>query len=82
MMLGEEIDTPRGTEKITIKDSSSIRMTMSQIPRYRASQPPVGIDLGIDDPNNEDEYDLDPPSSDVQAPADRDPQNEIAQQGS
>lgn len=68
MILGEEIETPRGTEKITIKDSSSIRMTMSQIPAHRVSQGRVNVDFGLDEPDIDDEYDLDPPSSDVQPP--------------
>ena len=68
MILGEEIETPRGTEKITIKDSSSIRMTMSQIPAHRVSQAWINVDFGSDEPDTNDEYDLDPPSSDVQPP--------------
>ena len=69
MILGEEIETPRGTEKITIKDSSSIRMSMSQIPAHRASQSQANHDLELDDFDHYDEYDLDPPSSESQPPA-------------
>ena len=69
MVLGEELETPRGTEKITIKDSSSMKMTMSQIPAHRASQSQVSGGMGLDDIDTYEEYDLDPPSSD-QRPAD------------
>ncbi len=68
MILGEEVQIPQGTVKITIKDSSSMRMTMSQIPAHRASQSEMNVDMKLDELDNYDEYDLDPPSSDVQPP--------------
>lgn len=70
MILGEEIETPRGDQKITIKDSSSIRMPLSQIPSHRAWQSQANVDLGLDDLDEDDEYDLDPLSSDSQPPLD------------
>lgn len=56
-------ETPRASERITIKDSSSIRLPMSQIPS-QLSQSQLNIDLGVDTlDEGEDDYDLDPPSS-------------------
>jgi hypothetical protein len=60
--------TPRGAEKITIKDSSSIRMPLSQIPVHTESQSQLINDTGYEDIASEDEgeYDLNPPSSEPQ----------------
>ena len=62
-------ETPRTTQRVTIKDSSSMRMPMSQIPP-QPSQSQLDIDLGLDafKPGEEEDedYDLDPPSSAVQ----------------
>ena len=54
------------TDKITIKDSSSCQVSISQIPEQPASQSQVAIDLGLDEVfNSEDEgdLDLDPPTT-------------------
>ena len=59
-------DTPRSQQRITIKDSSSVRMAMSQIPQQAASQSQLIVDFGLDMYDDED-YDLDPPSSGIQA---------------
>ncbi|KAG9789442.1 hypothetical protein ABEF93_000171 [Exophiala dermatitidis] len=64
-------------EKITIKDSSSCQVSMSQLPQYTGSQPSqsqVKIELGLDeafnngavaveDEDEEGDLDLDPPST-------------------
>ncbi|KAL2421965.1 hypothetical protein ABEF95_003081 [Exophiala dermatitidis] len=64
-------------EKITIKDSSSCQVSMSQLPQYAGSQPSqsqVKIELGLDeafdneavdheDEDEEGDLDLDPPST-------------------
>lgn len=68
-------DTPHGTEQITIKDSSSVRLPMSQIPP-QPSQSQLNIDLGVEMLDEDDQYgndyDLDPPSS---APLQQPPAN-------
>ncbi|KIV91935.1 hypothetical protein PV10_06421 [Exophiala mesophila] len=53
-------------DKITIKDSSSCQVSMSQIPEQPASQSQAAVDLGLDEVfNSEDEgdLDLDPPTT-------------------
>jgi hypothetical protein len=68
--VGEESDEK--TEKITIKDSSSCHISLSQVPRYEhESQSQLDIDLGLDevlDTEEEGDLDLDPPSLSPQAP--------------
>lgn len=58
-------------DKITIKDSSSARVPMSQLPLYqRDTQSQLDIDLGLDaelDSGDEEDLDLDPPSLPSQA---------------
>jgi hypothetical protein len=70
----EPLETPRAPQKVTIKDSSSVRRSISQIPRHVSSQPEFDIDLdfgALGDAEqeevqaNDEEYDLDPPSSGV-----------------
>lgn len=65
-MIGQdqETETPLRTDRITIKDSNSIRVPLSQVPLHIASQlePGVGLEVG-DFENDEADYDLDPPSS-------------------
>ncbi|EXJ93153.1 hypothetical protein A1O3_01710 [Capronia epimyces CBS 606.96] len=68
---GEQESDESKVEKITIKDSSSCHIPMSQLPQYTGeSQSQVNIDLGLDkvftDEDEEDEeegdLDLDPPT--------------------
>ncbi|KPI39230.1 uncharacterized protein AB675_4977 [Cyphellophora attinorum] len=70
----EPLETPRAPQRVTIKDSSSIRRSISQVPQHVTSQPEFNIDLELgaaDDAEqeevqgNDEEYDLDPPSSGV-----------------
>jgi hypothetical protein len=61
MVLGEQVaSTPQEPDKVTVKDSSSIALTLSQIPAHETQ---AGIDIGLEDAAaEEEEYDLDPPS--------------------
>jgi hypothetical protein len=71
LILGEQdTETPRGKSHITIKDSSSVRLSMSQIPAHGPTGSQNNVDLGLDelDTGEDDDYDLDPPSSDPGPP--------------
>lgn len=70
---GEGISHSLGlTDKITIKDSSSCQVSMSQIPEQPANHSQADIDLGLEEVfNSEDEgdLDLDPPATPAQRPS-------------
>jgi len=66
----------RAVDRITIKDSSSMQVTLSQLPQFvEGSQSQLDIDLGIDEAfqkADEDDFDLDPASSPRLPPTMRD----------
>lgn len=60
------------TDKITIKDSSSCQVSMSQIPEQTAHHSQTNVDLGLEEVfNSEDEgdLDLDPPATPAPRPS-------------
>ena len=69
MIVDEPSETPPKTERITIKDSSSIRLSLSQIPAHGGSQAGLNVDLRLDaleEDGDDEEFDLNPPSTSEQ----------------